>query len=69
MNRIWHYTKDREFPTDEGDLLCYVNFNGYITVYYNEDGKYYGSESGDLIDVNDIEKWAYLVDVLERAGF
>lgn len=69
MNRIWHYTKDREFPTDEGYLLCYVNFNGYIIVHYSKDGKHYGSESGDLINVNDIERWAYLIDVLERAGY
>lgn len=64
MKSIWHYTKDGEFPTPDCTLLCCVDYRGYITVHYCVDGKYYGVESGDLIDVKDIASWVNLDSVL-----
>ena len=69
MKCVWHYTKDGEFPTSDCNMLCYVDYKGYITVHHCADGKYYGIESGDLIDVANIDMWADLNDVIERAGF
>ena len=74
MNKIWHYTKDNDYPVVFGkyeneqypQIPCLVERNGWYGVrFWNAVEDYWDDEDGDdyLCDKDGVKRWMYL-DVL-----
>ena len=68
MANIWHDLSDKDKPKARSFLLCYVDGQEYITVYYIGKKKFFGAESEEILNTEDIKSWAYMNDVLKCIG-